>query len=174
MLSENITAARKAKGLSQEELASRLHVVRQTVSKWEKGRSVPDAGLLLALSEELNVSVSDLLGEAMAQPEGTELDRLAKELERINALLAERAARNRRIAFRIGLVLVAVTAVSLAVSLFLELPFFLLMAGENVSHIGGADGPTSFEISRKLNLPGIFLSLAALAAGVVLLIKNKR
>ena len=53
MLAENLKALRKAKGLSQEELAARLHVVRQTVSKWEKGRSVPDADLLIRLAEEL-------------------------------------------------------------------------------------------------------------------------
>ena len=51
MLAENLKALRKAKGLSQEELAARLHVVRQTVSKWEKGRSVPDADLLIRLAE---------------------------------------------------------------------------------------------------------------------------
>lgn len=39
MLSENIRTIRKSKGLSQEELAIRLHVVRQTVSKWEQGVS---------------------------------------------------------------------------------------------------------------------------------------
>ena len=174
MLSENISAARKAKGLSQEELALRLHVVRQTVSKWEKGRSVPDAQLLLALSEELEIPVSDLLGETMVPSEETELARLAKELGRINTLLAERAERNRRIAFWAGVVLIAVTAVSLVAFLFAELHFLGLTLGESVSHVGGASGPTSFEISRKLNLPGILLSLAALAAGVVLLVKNKR
>ena len=50
MLSENIRNFRKAKALSQEELAAKLHVVRQTVSKWETGLSVPDAELLVALS----------------------------------------------------------------------------------------------------------------------------
>lgn len=40
MLAENLKALRKAKGLSQEELAARLHVVRQTVSKWEQGGSL--------------------------------------------------------------------------------------------------------------------------------------
>ena len=52
MLSENIRAARKARGLSQEELAARLNVVRQTISKWEQGLSVPDADLLIGLSED--------------------------------------------------------------------------------------------------------------------------
>ena len=65
MLSENIKTLRKAKGLSQEELAVKLNVVRQTISKWEQGRSVPDSELLLALSEALETPVSTLLGEAV-------------------------------------------------------------------------------------------------------------
>ena len=46
MLSDNIKTLRKSKGLTQEELANRINVVRQTVSKWEKGYSVPDAEML--------------------------------------------------------------------------------------------------------------------------------
>ena len=57
MLGENIRALRKARGLSQQELAERLHVVRQTVSKWEQGLSVPDADMLVRLAECLEVSV---------------------------------------------------------------------------------------------------------------------
>ena len=63
MLKENIKAIRKAKGLSQEELAEKLNVVRQTVSKWEQGLSVPDADLLIAISEILETPVGTLLGE---------------------------------------------------------------------------------------------------------------
>ena len=65
MLSENIKTIRKSMGLSQEELAVRLHVVRQTISKWETGLSVPDAELLIALSEILETPVSTLLGETV-------------------------------------------------------------------------------------------------------------
>lgn len=50
MFQENLKTYRKAKGLTQEDLAVRLHVVRQTISKWEKGLSVPDAALLVRLS----------------------------------------------------------------------------------------------------------------------------
>lgn len=63
ILKENIKAIRKAKGLSQEELAEKLNVVRQTVSKWEQGLSVPDADLLIAISEILETPVGTLLGE---------------------------------------------------------------------------------------------------------------
>ena len=63
MLSENLKHFRKAKGLSQEELAIKLHIVRQTVSKWEKGLSVPDSGMLIRFAEALDTSVTELLGE---------------------------------------------------------------------------------------------------------------
>ena len=62
MLCENIKAIRKSKGLSQEELAIKLNVVRQTISKWEQGLSVPDADMLISLSEAFETPVSTLLG----------------------------------------------------------------------------------------------------------------
>lgn len=85
MLGENIRRFRKAKGLRQEELAERVHVVRQTVSKWENGLSVPDAEQLQDLAAVLGVSVSALLD---LTPEDSEAD-LAGELARRNEELAE-------------------------------------------------------------------------------------
>ena len=69
MLNENIKNLRKSKGLSQEELAMRLHVVRQTVSKWENGLSVPDAAALISLAAELDTSAVVLLGETVPERE---------------------------------------------------------------------------------------------------------
>ena len=94
MLCENIKALRKAKGYSQEELADRLHVVRQTISKWEKGLSVPDASMLIALAEALDTSVSVLLGNPVQEPEPQAVDitHLAEQLEAINFQLAKRSA----------------------------------------------------------------------------------
>lgn len=65
MLNENIKSIRISKGLSQEELAMRLHVVRQTISKWERGLSVPDSDMIISLAKVLETSVSVLLGEAI-------------------------------------------------------------------------------------------------------------
>ena len=65
MLNENIKAIRKSKGLSQEELAIKLNVVRQTVSKWERGLSVPDSEMLISISDALETPVSTLLGETL-------------------------------------------------------------------------------------------------------------
>ena len=58
MLSNNLKRIRKSKGLSQEELAIKLNIVRQTVSKWENGLSVPDSDMLITLADELDTSVS--------------------------------------------------------------------------------------------------------------------
>lgn len=61
MINENIKHFRKTRGMSQEEMAVKLNVVRQTVSKWEKGLSVPDADVLIEMANLLDVSVSQLL-----------------------------------------------------------------------------------------------------------------
>lgn len=98
MLNENIKRARKAKGLSQEELAVKLNVVRQTVSKWENGLSVPDSNLLISLAAVLDTSVSSLLGETMPEREPEDLKVLSEKLEVINLQLAKRErARTRTI-----------------------------------------------------------------------------
>ena len=60
MLSENIKKIRKSKGLSQQDLALRLNVVRQTVSKWEQGLSVPDSEMLISLSKVFDVPVNEI------------------------------------------------------------------------------------------------------------------
>ena len=91
MLKENIKIIRKSKGLSQEELAIKLNVVRQTVSKWENGVSVPDSSMLIVLADELVTTVSELLGEPIAEPTTDDLKTLSKKLEVINLQLAKRS-----------------------------------------------------------------------------------
>ena len=97
MLNENIKAIRKAKGLSQQELAVKLNVVRQTVSKWEQGLSVPDADLLIALSQALETPVSTLLGETVMESEADRLQAISEKLEVINLQLAQRKTMRRAI-----------------------------------------------------------------------------
>ena len=92
MLNENIKAVRKSKGLSQQDLAVKLNVVRQTVSKWETGLSVPDSDLLIALSEALETPVSTLLGETVMESEVDTVKALSEKLEIINLQLARRKA----------------------------------------------------------------------------------
>lgn len=87
MINENIRNARKKKGISQEELAIKLNVVRQTVSKWEKGLSVPDADILIQIADLLEVSVNDLLD---ITPQNDTVENIAAELAHLNEQLAHK------------------------------------------------------------------------------------
>lgn len=97
MLNENIKAIRKAKGLSQEELAIKLNVVRQTISKWENGLSVPDSDMLISISEIFETPVSALLGESIIEQEADDVKVIAEKLEVINLQLAKRKETWRKI-----------------------------------------------------------------------------
>ncbi len=96
MLKENLKTLRKQKGLSQEELSIKLNVVRQTVSKWEQGLSVPDAEMLVTISEVLDTSVSTLLGENISEGEKNSLKEISEKLEIINLQLAQRKESKRK------------------------------------------------------------------------------
>lgn len=118
MLNENIKTVRKSKGLSQEELAIKLNVVRQTISKWEQGLSVPDADLLIALSEALETPVSTLLGETVAGTRTDDLRAISEKLEVINLQLARRkAARQTAVHWLFILLCAAIVAVFAALIL---------------------------------------------------------
>ena len=90
MFEEENACKRKSKGLSQEELAVKLNVVRQTVSKWEQGLSVPDSDMLISLSDALETPVNTMLGENVAKQEANELKAICEKLEVINLQLARR------------------------------------------------------------------------------------
>ena len=96
MLNENMKAIRKSKGLSQEELAIKLNVVRQTVSKWEQGLSVPDSDMLISISEALETPVSTLLGESVIETKVNDLKAISEKLEIINLQLAQRKITRRK------------------------------------------------------------------------------
>ncbi len=88
MFQQNLKKIRISKGFSQEQLSVRLNVVRQTISKWEKGLSVPDAEMLVQLAEVLQVSVSDLLGKNIETEKPNAIDNISIELSKLNELLA--------------------------------------------------------------------------------------
>lgn len=123
MLGDTIREFRKARGMSQEALAERLHVVRQTISKWEKGLSVPDADLLQRLAEAFETDVGSLLG-AKIVPEKDEGD-IARLLAGINEELAVRNRRSRRIWKTAAAVLIAVAAIHI----------LLLVLGLTAAHV---------------------------------------
>lgn len=123
MLNENIKAIRKSKGLSQEELAIKLNVVRQTISKWEQGLSVPDSDMLISISEVLETPVSTLLGEAIIEPEGDSLKAISEKLEVINLQLAQRKTAKRKVLHWLFISLCAVTVLIAVVLIAVNSPY---------------------------------------------------
>ena len=120
MLNENIKTIRKSKGLSQQELAVKLNIVRQTVSKWEQGLSVPDSDMLISLSEVLETPVSILLGETVIEREVDTLKAITEKLEVINLQLAQRKITGRKIIHWSLISLCAIMVIVFAILLALE------------------------------------------------------
>lgn len=123
MLNENLKTLRRSKGLSQEELAVKLNVVRQTISKWEQGLSVPDSEMLISISEALETPVSALLGETMTEPEMDDLKTISEKLELINMQLAQRKAIRRKTFHWFFITLCAVIVIISAVLIVLGSPY---------------------------------------------------
>lgn len=123
MLNENIKAIRKTKGLSQEELAVKLNVVRQTISKWEKGLSVPDADMLISISQALETPVSTLLGETIVEAKVDDLKVICEKLEVVNLQLAQRKQKSEKIFRYLLIALCAVIVVVSAVLIVLNSPY---------------------------------------------------
>ncbi|MCI9202884.1 MAG: helix-turn-helix domain-containing protein [Lachnospiraceae bacterium] len=123
MLNENIKAIRKSKGLSQQELAIRLNIVRQTVSKWEQGLSVPDSDLLISLAEALETPVSTLLGETVIETEAEALKAISEKLEVINLQLARRMSTRRKMIHWSLILLCTIIVISFAILLASESPY---------------------------------------------------
>lgn len=137
MLNENIKTIRKSKGLSQEELAVKLNVVRQTVSKWEQGLSVPDADMLISISETLETPVSTLLGETVARTQADELRVIAEKLEVINLQLVRGRAARRRAAHWIFISLCVLIVAAFAVMAALNSPYLGWDFGDPETAIAG-------------------------------------
>lgn len=142
MLGTNIRNARKRKGYTQEDLASRIYVTRQTVSKWEKELSVPDAEKLAALAEVLEIPVSDLLGAKVESP--AEENAVVEQLARLNEQLAIKNRRAKRVW----------KAVIIIGIIFFVVPFLLSVFGMvffRMSDGGIADAPNSITYECELD-----------------------
>lgn len=123
MLNENIKSIRKSKGLSQEELAVKLNVVRQTISKWEQGLSVPDSEMLISLSEVFETPVSALLGETVMEPKADDIKAISEKLEVINLQLSQRKISERKMFHWLFISLCAVIVIISAVLIVLNSPY---------------------------------------------------
>lgn len=169
MLGENIKNCRMAKGLSQEALANQCHVVRQTVSKWEKGRSVPDADMLLRLAEALDTTVNQLLGATDEPSEVADLLACAAKSERFNEQSAQRNEhrRSRRIVFAVlGVTALLLAGKELLDSIWVWHAMHAIHADASV--IGGLDSSTNLYVTSGIFQIGriLFPALIAVASGI--------
>ena len=123
MLKENIKQLRKSKGLSQEELAIKLNVVRQTISKWEQGLSVPDSEMLISISEVLETPVSTLLGENISESKADDLKVISEKLEIINLQLLQRNNAKRKLIHWMIISLCAITIIIFIYLFLLNSPY---------------------------------------------------
>ena len=170
MLHENIRNLRKAKGWSQEELAIKLNVVRQTVSKWEKGLSVPDSQMLIRIADELDTTVAILLGEPPEQDESpaqnAELKEIAVKLEILNEQFAKRSEKQRKTWRTVFIVLGVIVIFVLFYELAGMIHYWTALDAihENISVIGGHDGPTNIYVSNGSFHMGAFMIMLMAAA----------
>ena len=175
MLGENIKNARKALGFSQEELAIKINVVRQTVSKWEKGLSVPDSDMLISLSEALGVSVNALLGEGIE--ENNEEDKiriLAAKLEVLNEQFA-RQNEKKRVRSRVMLIIILILVGSLLIIDLGTILSITMSVDKSVSIIGGADGPTSVMVAGPVLPMGlVVLGVVVIVAIIIVFVTHKK
>ncbi len=177
MLSENIKNLRKSKGISQEELAVKLGVVRQTVSKWEKGLSVPDSEMLMKIAEALDTTVNVLLGETVSANDITEIQMLAAKLELLNEQFAKRNKSRRMVLI---LIFIAVGVLALRVLVFGLIEFLFMLDAmtrmdSSIGIIGGADGPTAIMVSREGFIPvKIIVAVIVLIVAVVGIYKTSK
>ena len=168
MLSENIKTIRKSKGLSQEELAVKLNVVRQTISKWEQGLSVPDSDMLISLSEVLETPVSTLLGETVTEPKADDLKAISEKLEVINLQLAQRKEWRRKMLHWLLLSLCAVLVTVSAALTVLNSPYLGWDHNDPETAVAG----TVFHAFEWLFVRFAPFILAGAAAGFFLTRKN--
>ena len=182
MLNENIKTLRKAKGLSQEELAIKLNVVRQTVSKWEKGLSVPDAGMVIQIAEVLETTVNVLLGEELPQHEEQDLTKtLAAKLEVLNEQYSKQNESRRKIWRIISAVILIISAFFLIRYLIFFIFIYQLQNSGNVSTstavtvLDGDHAPLYFTFWYYFSvLKPVLLSALAAVASIIVLYRTRR
>ena len=178
MLNDNIKNLRKAKGLSQDELAIKLNVVRQTISKWEKGLSVPDSEMLLTIAEELGTTVNTLLGETIEPDINSELKIIANKLEVINEHMVKQNE-SRRKAWRVVFTITPICSAIILTVAILGFIYFLSLASDltaSTSVIGGADGPTATFVTGAgfTPIPVVVTGIVAIASAIGLYKTRKK
>ncbi|MFI3325201.1 MAG: helix-turn-helix domain-containing protein [Clostridia bacterium] len=172
MLNNNLKELRKSKNLTQEEFGIKLNVVRQTISKWENGLSVPDSEMLVQISDMFEIPVSTLLGENVDFVKNQDnINTISERLSVINKILAKRAERKRliiRVLSSVGFLF----CLTLLISKIIEKLYY-----NSIGYIGGADGPTSIYLvpsnNNWLNILIFIVVLLFSSFGIYITRRNK-
>ena len=181
MLCDNLRKLRRAKGLSQEELAVKLNVVRQTISKWEQGSSVPDSEMLLRIAVELDTTVNVLLGDTVDAEESPDLKAIAAKLEVLNEQFAKRSETRCKV-WRAIFIAVGALALFSLIQMVIKVVWLQIVINSvgnigdaSTSIIGGADGPTSILVATVTARYGV-IAVAAIVVVVAIIgiCKTKR
>lgn len=176
MLSDNLKNLRKSKGLSQEELAIKLNVVRQTISKWEQGLSVPDSEMLILIAEKLDTSVNVLLGETITE-DNSEIKAIAAKLELLNEQYAIRSDRRRKIWRAVFVAVIVLCSITVLFEIIDFVYWCSVMEDINTSTsiIGGFDGPTSiYSSSVSIKTGTVIVTIVAMVISIIGLYKTNR
>lgn len=181
MLCDNLRKLRRSKGLSQEELAIKINVIRQTISKWEQGSSVPDSEMLLRIAAELDTTVNVLLGDTVDTEEGSDLKTIAAKLEVLNEQFAKRSETRRKV-WRAIFIAVGALALFSLIQMVIKVVWLQIVINSvgnigdaSTSIIGGADGPTSILVATVTARYGV-IAVAAIVVVVAIIgiCKTKR
>ena len=181
MLCDNLRKLRRAKGLSQEELAVKLNVVRQTISKWEQGSSVPDSEMLMRIAAELDTTVNVLLGDTVDAEESSDLKTIAAKLEVLNEQFAKRNVARRKV-WRAIFIAVGALALFSLIQMVIKVVWLQIVINSvgnvgdaSTAIIGGADGPTSILVATVTARYGV-IAVAAIVVivAIVGICKTKR
>ncbi len=152
MLSERIYRFRRERGFSQEQLAEKIGVSRQAISKWESGTSTPELEKLLALSECFHITLDELVKEDTVSQGANEMPQEIKE-----------AKVSKAIEGKVGIILCLVGAICLILY-----GFIMVISPSATEQLNAASMIT-------LNGSGVVLILCILsmAIGLMLILRKK-
>ena len=157
MLSDNIKYLRKEKRLSQEDFANRLNVVRQTVSKWENGLSVPDAEMLVKIASELDTTINILLDTTIKTSNNSDLKEIKIRLDAINDMI-ENQNKKRRKYWRIISICFSIITIVMLIACASSYIYYKIVTNNIITDtaiIGGYNGPTNILVTHSTLRPVI-------------------
>lgn len=171
MLNENLKQLRKSKGLTQAEFELKFNVVRQTVSKWEKGLSVPDAEMLMEIADQFDIPVADILGKTIeADNETDHIKVLSEKFALLNEQYAKNVEKNHRIFHRLWVAGIVALLGYMVIQIFLCFYSYALsnlIHNTGTAYLGTMTGEMTVYVLVGANFFRILFLLTIFAVSVI-------